>query len=39
MSKETLKEKTTRGLFWGGMNMWCSSGLSICDIIPTDTYC
>lgn len=36
---ETLKEKTTRGLFWGGMNNVVQQGLGICDIIPTDSYC
>ena len=38
-SMETLKEKTTRGLFWGGMNNVVQQGLGICDIIPTDSYC
>jgi hypothetical protein len=28
MSKETLKEKTTRGLFWGGMNNVVQQGLA-----------
>ncbi len=29
MSKETLKEKTTRGLFWGGMNNVVQQGLGL----------
>ena len=29
MSTETLKEKTTRGLFWGGMNNVVQQGLGL----------
>ena len=29
MSKETLKKKTTRGLFWGGMNNVVQQGLGL----------